>query len=97
VMSVRHLSCPGCRIRVLANAPAIDLLEARCPICDATLTPASSASSVIGFRSFDLDTFSDSEPRRLPRALASPSNLGARREAALARDDLDVQDPFRPA
>jgi len=96
-MSARHLSCPCCRIRVLASAPAIDLLEARCPICEATLTPASSASSVIGFRSFDLDAFSESEPRQPPQVLAWPSNLAARREAELARNDLDAPHSFKPA
>lgn len=95
-MSVRHLSCRCCRIRVLATAPAVDLLEARCPICEAALTPVSSASSVIGFRSFDLDAFSDSEPGRPPHALAWRS-LAARGEASLARGDLDAQHPFRPS
>jgi hypothetical protein len=58
-MSPRHRSCPGCRIRVLANAPEIDLLEGSCPMCGATLTPASSAQGVMGFRLFDLDALSD--------------------------------------
>ena len=88
-MSVRHLSCPLCRIRVLAHAPAIDLLEARCPICEATLTAASSASSVIGFRLFDLDAFVQNEPWP-PHALAWPASLATHREAPPIRDDLDA-------
>jgi hypothetical protein len=58
-MSPRHHSCPGCRIRVLANAPEIGLLEGGCPICGAMLTPVSSARSVMGFRLFDMDALSD--------------------------------------
>jgi hypothetical protein len=58
-MSPRHHSCPGCRIRVLANAPEIDLLEGSCPICGVTMTPVSSARGVMGFRLFDLDALSD--------------------------------------
>jgi hypothetical protein len=58
-MTPRHLGCPGCRIRVFANAPEIDLLEGSCPICGASLRPVSSARDVMGFRWFDLDAFSD--------------------------------------
>jgi hypothetical protein len=58
-MSRRHHSCPGCRIRVLANAPEIDLLEGSCPICGAVLMPISSARGVMGLRLFDLDALSD--------------------------------------
>ena len=57
-MSRRHHSCPGCRIRVLANAPEIDLLEGSCPICGAVLMPISSALGVMGLRLFDLDALS---------------------------------------
>ena len=58
-MSSRHLSCERCRIRVRADSTEIDLLEGRCPICETTLTAASCASSVLGFRSFDLDPLSE--------------------------------------
>ena len=58
-MASRHLSCPACRIRVRADAPAIAVLENRCPLCGAALGAASSAAEVIGFRSFDLDELSE--------------------------------------
>jgi hypothetical protein len=58
-MSPRHRGCPGCRIRVLANAPGVDLLEGSCPICGAPLSPVSSARGVMGYRLFDLDALSD--------------------------------------
>lgn len=57
-MPPRHLSCPSCRIRVRADAPEIDLLEGRCPICAAPLRAAVHASGVMGFRSFDLGPLS---------------------------------------
>ncbi len=61
-MSRLHLSCPACRIRVRANDPEIALLEDRCPICGATLSPAASASEVMGCRWFDLDAFAELAP-----------------------------------
>jgi hypothetical protein len=64
-MSLRHLSCPACRIRMHADAPEIALLEDRCPICEALLRPASSAAGVMGFRSFDLDALAEQEPDRV--------------------------------
>jgi C4-type Zn-finger protein len=82
VSAADHLSCPGCRIRVRASAPEIDLLEGRCPICGATLRAVSSASGVMGFRSFDLDALSEQEPSGPPPTLAQPVDLVARREAA---------------
>jgi hypothetical protein len=57
-MAVRHLSCPACRIRVRANAPAIAVLENHCPLCGAPLSVVTSAAAVMGFRSFDLDELS---------------------------------------
>jgi hypothetical protein len=94
-MSSRHLSCPGCRIRVRASAPEIELLEGSCPICGATLTPVSSASGVMGFRSFDLDAFSEQEsgghpPTGPPPTPGQPVDLVVRRKAALARDGFDA-------
>ena len=84
-MRPRHLSCRGCRIRVLANAPEIDLLEGSCPICGATLGQVSSAQGVMGFRWFDLDALSDGglsgAPHAVGRALDGvggfPSAAGA--------------------
>jgi hypothetical protein len=89
-MSVRHLCCVDCRIRVRASAPEIDLLEGRCPICGATLSAAPSAAGVMGLRSFDLGVLSDQGPSVPPRAPGRPVDLGARREAGLARDGFDV-------
>src|ERR1700733_3910968 len=89
-MSRLHLSCQACRIRVRANDPEIALLEGRCPICGATLSPVSSASEVMGFRWFDLDAFAELAPHNQLAPPGSPVDLVSRREAALARDHLDA-------
>ena len=89
-MSWRHLSCPGCRIRVRADAREIDLLDGRCPICAETLGPISPASSVLGFRSFDLDTLSDHPSNELPSAIGEAVDLVVRRETARTRDSFDA-------
>jgi hypothetical protein len=89
-MSPRHLSCEGCRIRVRASAPEIALLEGSCPICGAKLNAVPSSSGVMGFRSFDLDAFSESGPSERPTTPAQPVDLVARREAALSRDGFDA-------
>jgi hypothetical protein len=89
-MSSRHLSCQDCRIRVRASAAEIELLEGCCPICEAKLSAVPFPSSVLGFRSFDLDVFAEQGSRDRPPALAPPTDLVARREAALARDGLDA-------
>ena len=89
-MSSRHLSCQGCRIRVRANAPEIELLEGSCPICGAELRAVPFPSGVLGFRSFDLDALSEQGSSDGPRTPAPPVDLVARREAALARDALDA-------
>jgi hypothetical protein len=88
-MSSRHLSCEACRIRVRASAPEIGLLEGSCPICGAKLKAVPFPSSVLGFRSFDLDVLSDRGSSDRPPVPAQPVDLVARREAALARDDFD--------
>ena len=89
-MSSRHLSCQDCRIRVRASAPEIALLEGRCPICGADLNAVPFPSGVLGFRSFDLDALSQrGTSDRLP-APANPTDLVARREAAVARDRVDA-------
>ena len=90
-MSSRHLSCPGCRIRVRASAPDIDLLEGGCPICGAKLRAVPFPSGVIGFRSFDLDALSERGSSDRPPTPAQPVDLVARREAALARDGFDAE------
>ena len=92
VTSPRHLSCTGCRIRVRASAPEIDLLEGSCPICGAALSAESSATGVLGFRSFDLEALSeqhssDPAPAGAP---ARPVDLAARRAAAMTRDGFDA-------
>jgi hypothetical protein len=88
-MSSRHLSCQGCRIRVRANAPEIELLDGSCPICGAQLGAVPFPSDVIGFRSFDLDMLSEQGSSDRPPAPAQPVDLVARREAALAREAFD--------
>jgi hypothetical protein len=85
-MSGDHLGCGWCRIRVHATAPAIDLLEARCPICEVPLAPVP-ASSVIGFRLFDLDPFSEPEVAAAWTELVAPADLFVRRETSPARRD----------
>jgi hypothetical protein len=72
MMPARHLSCPGCRIRVLANAPEIDLLEGSCPICGATLSQVSSAQGVLGFRWFDLEALSEGGSSGASHAVGRP-------------------------
>lgn len=86
-----NLSCPDCRIRVRAGAPEIALLEGRCPICGATLEVVPTASSLIGFRSFDLDELSARDGSAPPRSSAEPVDLVARREAASARDQASAE------
>jgi len=77
MMPPRHLSCRGCRVRILANAPGIDLLEGGCPICGATLKPVSSAQDVMGFRWFDLDALSDGALSGAKGAAGRPVDGGA--------------------
>jgi hypothetical protein len=89
-MSSGNLSCPDCRIRVRARAPEIALLEGRCPICGATLEVVSSASSLIGFRSFDLDELSGQDGSGPPPSPPEPVDLLARREAS-ARDQVSAE------
>jgi hypothetical protein len=90
-MSSGHLSCQGCRIRVRASAPEIELLEGCCPICGAKLRAAPFPSGVMGFRSFDLDALSEQGSSDRPPTPAQPVDLVARREAALARGCVDAE------
>ena len=91
-MSSRNLSCPDCRVRVRASAPEIDLLEGNCPICGAPLQATSTASSLIGFRSFDLDALSDqADSGPPPRTSPEPVDLVARRDAASAPGQVGVE------
>jgi hypothetical protein len=90
-MSPRHLSCPACRIRVLANDPEIDLLQGGCPICEATLRAVSSASEVVGFRSFDLGELSGAGSSGAPHTVGHRDDFMTRRRAALKGDELDAQ------
>src|SRR6185312_8241713 len=82
------LCCADCRIRMLASAPEIDVLEGRCPICEAALNAITSAAGVVGFQSFDLCVLSDQASGDLPPG--RPADLAARRNDASARDGLDV-------
>jgi hypothetical protein len=86
-----HLSCPGCHIRVRAGAPEIAILEGNCPICGATLLPALSAASVMGFRSFDLDLFAEQDVSHPPITAEEPVDLASRRERASARDAANAE------
>lgn len=74
-MSTRHLTCPACRIRVRADAREIAVLEGRCPICGAMLRAASPASSVVGFRSFDLDSLSEQVSDDQPYSPGGPADF----------------------
>lgn len=89
-MPRRHTSCPACRIRVHADSPAITVLENRCPICGAALVPVASASEVMGFRCFELESLylepSDGQPDRP----VTPGET-SRGEAASARDSEDAR------
>jgi hypothetical protein len=82
-----HLNCPACRIRVRADAPEIELLEGRCPACDATLRQALSAAGVVGFRLFDLDVLTREEPDSGPSSHETAGDLVAYRNAVSARGD----------
>ncbi len=89
-MASSHLICSGCRIRVRADAPEIDVLEGCCPICGEALTAAASASHVLGFRSFGLDALSEQGPSAPPTVPGHPVGLAARREAMVARGEADA-------
>src|SRR5271167_4434478 len=89
-MASRHLSCPECRLRVRANAPAIAVLENHCPLCGAPLSAVSSAAAVMGFRSFDLDELSEQRPSEHADRSGNPDDLVARRRAASVHDALDA-------
>ena len=89
-MSSRHLSCQGCRIRVRASAPEIELLEGSCPICGTKLRAVPFPSGVMGFRSLDLDALSGQGSSERSPTPAQPADLVARRAAALARDGFDA-------
>lgn len=88
-MAARHLSCPACRLRVRANAPAIAVLENHCPLCGAPLSAVSSAAAVMGFRSFDLNELSEQTPSEHADRSGNPDDLVARREAASVQEALD--------
>jgi hypothetical protein len=90
-MSAHHLSCQGCRIRLRATGPNVDLLEGMCPICGAGLQPAACALDVMGFRSFDLGALSEDDYGEPSVAVAQAIDLRVRREAGLVRDDFDAE------
>jgi len=94
MMSEGHLGCSWCRIRVRATDPAIDLLEARCPICEVPLAPVP-ASTVIGFRLFDLDPFSESGVAAARAQPGVPADLVVRRDASSARREGGIHHPRR--
>ncbi len=90
-MAARHLSCPACRLRVRANAPAIAVLENHCPLCGAPLSAVASAAAVMGFRSFDLDELSEQKSTEHADRSGNPDDLAGRRKAAPVHDALDAQ------
>ena len=92
-MSTRNLSCPGCRIRVRASAPATGLPEIDCPTCGAKLRSVSSASSVVGFPLFDFGALAEQHGSGPLPAHAEPVDLFVRREAASARGEV-VGEPW---
>ncbi len=90
-----HLCCTSCRIRLHASAPAVALLEARCPICEAALV-AVPASSAIGFRFFDLDPLSEQVAQPTGDATRASADFAVESAAALAvRVGLDARHPPR--
>ncbi len=89
-MAALHLSCPACRIRVRADAPAVAVLENHCPLCGAPLSAVSSAAAVLGFRSFDLDEFSEQAASEHADPSGNPDGLVARRRPASMQDAADA-------
>ena len=90
-MASPNLSCPGCRIRIRASAQDIGLLAGDCPICGARLREASSASSVMGFRLFDLDGWSEQHASSPPPSPDQPVNRGAHRASASAPYEVNAE------
>jgi hypothetical protein len=84
------MTCAGCRIRLRASAPEIELLDGLCPICAAVLQPAEHAANALGFRAFDWDADAQEEPGEPPDTLGPPADLQARRQRALAAEELDT-------
>ena len=66
------------------------MLENHCPLCGAPLSAGSSAAAVMGFRSFDLDEFSEQESNEHADPSGSPDDLVARRKAASTQDAADA-------
>jgi hypothetical protein len=90
VMPSHHLSCAACLIRLRADSPAIAVLEDRCPICGAALTAVTSASEIVGYRSFDLDVLSGGGSDDLPDSLVPPVDLLSHMQAGGAHDAEDA-------
>jgi hypothetical protein len=96
-MASSHLVCRACRIRVVSTPAAIELLEARCPICEFELTSAPGASSALGFRLFDLAPLSEPQPHLLRDGGASPPDLRSWGEAGPAPAAHSTRPPARPS
>lgn len=86
-----HLSCSACRLRLRADSPAVAILEGRCPLCAATLDACSSASDVVGFRSFDLDALFAPASEDQPGPPLDAAPFLARRETARRQDTHDAE------
>jgi hypothetical protein len=68
------------------------LLEGMCPVCGRSLGLASSVSSVMGFRLFDLGVLGDQEePSAPPDAVGQPAHFVARRGASATQEGLDAE------
>lgn len=90
MISPAHLSCSSCRIRLQAGAPEVVLLDERCPLCGAALSPVSSSAAVLGFRWFGTEMLAEWSEDRQSGPLAPPVELASRRPPAIAGDDLDA-------
>jgi hypothetical protein len=83
-MSLHHVSCAVCRIRLRATAPEIELLDGMCPICGLRLQPATDAASVLGFRSFDWGDDGDQPTGEPSDPAPPPTDMVTRRRVAAA-------------
>ena len=88
MISPAHLSCSVCRIRLQAGAPELVLLDERCPLCGAALSPVSASAAVLGFRWFGTEMLAECNDDRQSGPLAPPVELASRRATATAGDDL---------
>ncbi|MDE3070104.1 MAG: hypothetical protein KGJ43_05190 [Acidobacteriota bacterium] len=90
-MSIGHLCCRACQVRLRAGATEVDLLDGMCPVCGSTLEPAARAADALGFRSFDWSMIIGEAEGEPAGAAGRPIDLSTRREPLSAPDDLDSE------